>query len=49
MPVITPTMVDMITLSVWDHDMGSSDDAVGAIRFSFKAPLPLPPNPNPKP
>jgi len=35
-PVITPTMVDMVTLSVWDHDMIGTDDAVGAIRFSFK-------------
>ena len=30
-------MVDMVTLSVWDHDMVGTDDAVGAIRFSFKA------------
>ena len=56
-PVVWPTMVDMVTLSVWDHDMIGTDDAVGAIRFSFKAPLPLPlpqpptppPNPNPQP
>jgi hypothetical protein len=36
-PVVWPTMVDMVTLSVWDHDMIGTDDAVGAIRFSFKA------------
>jgi hypothetical protein len=36
-PVVWPTMVDMVTLSVWDHDMVGTDDAVGAIRFSFKA------------
>lgn len=36
-PVVWPTMVDMVTLSVWDHDMVGTDDAVGAIRFSFKS------------
>jgi hypothetical protein len=36
-PVVWPTMVDMVTLSVWDHDMIGTDDAVGAIRFSFNA------------
>jgi len=36
-PVVWPTMVDMVTLSIWDHDMIGTDDAVGAIRFSFKA------------
>ena len=32
-------MIDMVTLSVWDHDMVGSDDAVGAIRFSYKKDL----------
>jgi hypothetical protein len=35
-PVVWPTMIDMVTLSIWDHDMAGTDDAVGAIRFSFK-------------
>jgi hypothetical protein len=35
-PVLWPTMIDVITVSVWDHDHLSTDDAVGAMRFSFK-------------
>ena len=35
-PVLMPTMMDVITVSVWDHDHLSTDDAVGAMRFSFK-------------
>jgi hypothetical protein len=35
-PVLWPTMIDVITVSVWDHDHIGTDDAVGAIRFSFK-------------
>jgi hypothetical protein len=36
-PVIWPTMIDMVTLSIWDHDMAGTDDAVGALRLSFKS------------
>ena len=34
-PVQWPTMIDVITVSVWDHDNIGTDDAVGAIRFSY--------------
>ena len=35
-PVLWPTMIDVVTLSVWDHDSVGTDDSVGAVRFSFR-------------
>jgi len=35
-PVVWPTMIDMVTVSIWDHDTAGTDDAVGAVRFSYK-------------
>merc|ERR1740130_450908 len=36
-PVLWPTMIDVITVSVWDHDTIGTDDAVGAMRFSLSS------------
>ena len=35
-PVQWPTMLDTITVSVWDHDHINTDDAIGAMKFSYK-------------
>ena len=37
-------MVDTITVSVWDHDNMNTDDAIGAIKFSYKKLSSTPPN-----
>ena len=43
-PVQWPTMLDTITVSVWDHDNMNTDDAIGAIKFSYKKLSSTPPN-----
>ena len=41
-PVQWPTMLDTITVSVWDHDHINTDDAIGAMKFSYKVRRPPP-------
>ena len=51
-PVKWPTMLDTITVSVWDHDHINTDDAIDAMEFSYRSAAPLlgpPPAPLPLP